>query len=932
MSPPPPSRPTPPADPLRAFRDRAGAILAEERGFSPQSRIKLARVAKELGLSDEEAEEAIRSLKDGKPKPATDPIVEKFRQRLHKDLSGRHRTVIGPEIEARVVESAKRKYGLDEPTVRQVLTDVAAELGMRHITGDQAVQLYVELVDEAIGDSTWLSREGWDRLRSAGEKWGLSFEEADELIEQKLAATRRAAASGKLVNRLIVAAALTAVGLVALTLAVLYYNNRLRTDAVAEKKNAEAVAPTAPKTSAPPSQPAWWDVDLAVSMATARREHKPAADLYDDLRADDPSVRGPAYRKLVDLAVAMEADLPERQTLIELIAACHALDPDEGCAGELRQSLLKLIPDAGQELTRSTTSYQRAYFAAETALTLLARQGMPTARAAALAGAITSAVGTRIDPTEALDPQSLKSISAALTRTLYRHLTARGAKQPHEAAGLQSFLSLQGSLWLTADELERLNTAFLVAMLTGAEQAWRTFEPLMESLASSRDPVIVLQLLGVYRGATNAALQQSLGALLVRRTGARPRSNDPRQVARAVRQALGASGVPIAQSAEDRWDDLKAVAEPVLGRAPASLADRTAVLAETVELAELATQALALAQGEPGFAIFDELIRDDDEETGDKERAGEDPSGDEPSGDRGSGAPIGPRLAPHRNRPLSPSERMALARAIAQLDEFETQPPVVRVNALRIVAARVPLATDVTYEQAQTVARYLLAEKKDDEVEAMIELVPQLRAWRQVRLALADHLPQSKLSPVQRGQILAPFLGGTVIDERAADSQIRQLLLKELLADIESLGKGAAAARGPDRVPAASALAEAYRQRSRILAVPAAEYLGAESPPEALAVLVRAAARTAADETFAARLQAAQYLGSDETLRTVLLQRLLLELLAQRTKSMRPKQAASAEEILAELTAADAKASDLLAQLRSGERAALEMGMLYAVP
>ncbi len=930
MSTPPPARSSAPSDPLRAFRDRAAVILAEARGFSPQCRIKLARLAGELGLSDAEAEAAIRSLKNRAQPQATDPIVEKFRQRLRKDLSGRRRAVIGPEIEIRVIESAKRKYGLDAPAVREVLADVAAELGIRHITGDQAVQLYVDMVDDAVGDATWLSREAWDRLRSAGEKWGLSFEEADELIEQKLSATRRAVAAGRMLNRLIVAGSLTAVVLVAATLAVLYYRNRQQAETAATIGSSNTVPSALPPPAAPPAQPEWWDVDLAVSMATARRELKEVAGLYDDLRSHAGATRRKAYGGLVQLLPKIDPERAERQTLVDLIAGCHALDPDEECAGELRQGILDLIPGRDQELSRSAAIYQKAYLGAEAALSLLARPGMKAPRAEALVSAVSAAIGIRVAPTDALQPQSLRATHAALTRTLFRHLTAMGPKQPQEAAGLQVFLTAQGSLWLDPDELERLNAAFLVAMLTGAEHAWKTFEPLMETLSSSRDPVVVLELLNVYRRAHNTALQQLLGALLVRRSGARPRSDDPPQVARAVRQALGASGVPIAQSAEDRWEELQAAAEPVLGRSPAAPADRGAMLAETVELASLATQALALAQGEPGFAIFDELMRHDEAVTVEK---------DEPAGsvkaDEGSDSADdadGPRLVPLRKRPLSPTERQSLGRAIGQLSDFENLPPVVRVNALRIVAARVPLATDLTYDQAAIIARYLLCKKTDEELEAMLGALEQLRSWRQVRLAIADQLGDSQLTPQQRSQLLSPLCGKRAIPEDATLPQLRQRLLRELLADLEAVNSRPAAAASVDHGPTVAALAETYRQRARVLAVPASEYQSQDSPAAALKVAVRALRRRTKDEHLTHKLDVADYLGRDEAHRTVLLQRIFLELLADRTRAMRPKQNAAVDKILAELAAADAEAGDLLAQLRSGERKTLEMGMMYAEP
>jgi hypothetical protein len=74
------------------------------------------------------------------------------------------------------------------------------------------------------------------------------------------------------------------------------------------------------------------------------------------------------------------------------------------------------------------------------------------------------------------------------------------------------------------------------------------------------------------------------------------------------------------------------------------------------------------------------------------------------------------------------------------------------------------------------------------------------------------------------------------------------------------------------------------------------------------------------------------YLAGDEPQRTVLLQRLLIDRLAERIAVQKPKARSAAAQIRAELAAADAAAEDLLLQLRGGERATLEMGMLYAVP
>src|SRR5262249_50723556 len=98
--------------------------------------------------------------------------------------------IIGPTIEAQIIAAAARKYALEESLASQVLGEVAAELGLTRITANDAVQNLCTQIDQAIGDRSWLAREGWGRLRPAGHKWGLEVEIVDQLIEQQLALNR----------------------------------------------------------------------------------------------------------------------------------------------------------------------------------------------------------------------------------------------------------------------------------------------------------------------------------------------------------------------------------------------------------------------------------------------------------------------------------------------------------------------------------------------------------------------------------------------------------------------------------------------------------------------------------------------------------------------------------------------------------------------
>src|SRR5260221_14740873 len=94
-----------PLDPalLAAFRQEGAVIVAHERALTTACRIKLAGVARRLGIADDQIEQAIRALTTAEPSAPPNAQAERFRRRLQKDLSGKSRTIIGPTIEAQIL-------------------------------------------------------------------------------------------------------------------------------------------------------------------------------------------------------------------------------------------------------------------------------------------------------------------------------------------------------------------------------------------------------------------------------------------------------------------------------------------------------------------------------------------------------------------------------------------------------------------------------------------------------------------------------------------------------------------------------------------------------------------------------------------------------------------------------------------------------------
>src|SRR5262245_27531220 len=294
----PPDSPSAPLDPalLAAFRQQGAAIVAHERGLTAACRIKLAGVARALGIADEQIEEAVCALTVAEPSAPPNVQVEKLRRRLRKDLGGKSRRIIGPTIEAQILAAAQRKYGLASELTNQVLSEVAAELGLIRITASDATANLAAQIDQAAGDSAWLAREAWDRLRSAGAKWGLELEVVDELIDERLAANRSAYYRNSTWTQATLNITVSAVVATGVIIGILFLIRSAREDSTTAS-GTEAI-PVAPRYK-PPSTPTWWDVDLSVEMAHAKSQLKGLAGAADLMASADANQRAAGYEQLL---------------------------------------------------------------------------------------------------------------------------------------------------------------------------------------------------------------------------------------------------------------------------------------------------------------------------------------------------------------------------------------------------------------------------------------------------------------------------------------------------------------------------------------------------------------------------------------------------------------------------------------------------------
>ena len=662
--------------------------------------------------------------------------------------------------------------------------------------------------------------------------------------------------------------------------------------------------------------PDWWGYELAIAATEARRDVPGFSEVYKLLIREQPAQRGEGYTQLVNLGAKLAPSSSPRTAVEEIIVSCHAREPDESAAQELREALLALIPQHATPLSADTSLYERAFWGIGVGRQVLSAAVVSSNRPAAMASALSSALGVAVTA-DGNDGEQAAKTEAALSALLFQHLLSAAPRHPASAPLLHQYLLEHGRLPSAPEEREPLEAAYLAALLPASEANWRDHQDLLTRLVRSKNPLVTLRMVDLMVKVSDRSLQALLAEELVRHTGAKPRTSDLKDVARSVRQALGAAGVSSAQSQEDRWDVLRLEAGPSLHAKPPAAANHAELLKETVELARLATLAAALSQGEAGIPVFDELL---------VPKMPTEPEEKDAFADGTS--PATPKRPPASNR----DTRQKVEQMIATLRAFNQHAPIARTGSLRALAQIAPQVPDLTYEQATAMSRYLLAEKSDPEQQGILGLLPHFKAWKQLRLALSDQVEGTKLPAGQVQELVHGLLGdGALVGTES--------LRRELLLSVQrDLGSGKGDSGDPSSVqPAAEQLAENYRTRARLAGVSSAELSTAESPGQALELLAHVLARaggekkamTGGEAGIAEQLEAARFLGTSDLRKTVLLQRIVIRAAVERITTHRPRQAEAAALVLSSLETADASAENLLVQLYHGEAATLRLGMLY---
>jgi hypothetical protein len=921
MSVPPPP---PPAENLQErFRAQAGAIVAAERGLTPSCRIKLADLARQIGLDEAQAQEVLRSF-GGAAHPKQSPAARKFQRDVRKTLTSLAIAALTPLHEARLLDVARKKHALSESEAEAIIAATAAELGVGRISSEEACATLDGMIADKLETDEWLDGDSRETLYKAGERWGLSPEDVEVLIRHRLEQNRRGRKRQEWLQKAAIGGA-AALAVVVVLLLVAVLNRKGKEVAGPQGPGAPspgAAEPARPKQSGAPS---WWTTDLALEVALLKRSGGEFAKATTSLASDDPAQRQAAYDRLVQLVLDPERDDVARQSAIKLLATAHALEPDDSAAAAVRTAILAQFPAPDAPLDPSPQALAHIREAALLPAALLSAKGLSAERKAALQEDVQRVYGVVLGSEAPLLDRE-RPLRGAISQRLYRQLIHAARREPQQAAEAYPAVDSYARRDLAPADAERLEGEFLSAWLLSAGEDWTALRDRLVLYVSTCQQANLFRLLDVYQRSAVATLTEQLGRMLLLRVGAAAPPSEKKVVLAALRQALGISGGKSSATAAERWQQLAQRADELLAAKEPAKEDARGQLAQALHAAWLGNLAIMLAQGEAYHAQFDKALEQEPPVLAAEPM----PSSDEPSSEPAARPRAGKRTPPRAGTPA----QAELQRYAELLTRFEQHPPAQRVTAIRGLGILANTTPDISPDQAAPIARYLLAAKPDEERQQLETAVGPLRVWKHLRLAIADGLQGSRLKPEHLAAIVGPLIGREALDasDRAA---LKRVVLQDVL---DSLGEAETPVlRGNESEQlattlddAAAKLTDLFRERLRTLGAASEELGGTDSPSRSLAKCVarlktqskKGAAK--GGDLWQEQLAAAEYVAENDLRRTVFWQGLWLETCVERLTRSEPSHRSTAERIQARAT----EGANALAQLRARELASLQLWLL----
>ncbi|MEE2825456.1 MAG: hypothetical protein VYE64_02385 [Planctomycetota bacterium] len=760
---------------VRMFLRQAAAIIATERGLSKASRGKLQALASRLELTDEQFRLAIDEMQQTVELPkALNRWERAFVTFLQREWQGFRGKVLSISVENRAVDLAGKKYQISEVRAQQLIQKTADELGIGRMTEGDAERFGERLIADAVGGQDALKPGQQEELQRLGERWGVSPEAVQQLVEQVLEDQRKKPADKMGGSWLLLLPA----GMVLLGLLSVFLWQLGGKAGSEEKVSLPTVPWRVADSTLEPEQLPWWNEKL--SRALAATASLPANTRRSDIQSADPEVRVKGMRELIEMAqesspIHQNPESP-RTSWNQLIALLYFYDPDPKVSHIVFQSII----DALQEGDSRQPPRMEAVFWAAQLLALM--QDMDETidspqwleRMAAVREMAQAVVGPYPERDDSVDFFALAHQQISVD--LWQRVIGQGEAGVKLDRSLVLQLKQQTSSVLAPEVLYQLELGLVQSLLERDETEWEIVQELIGSLVKGANTSQLAGWIDRLLAVKDRRFREFLATQLAARTGIELTTGSLDQIVERLSEYRFQRSRP----AVEVWLEKNRQCESVVKRLEPWAVPQSAKEAQAIVDAVYATNvSLALMielERRQDFGYLRELL-----------------SAGSPSLAQVF-SPEGQPVNAPSNRLLAPSsaERRMKKEAIERLVTAAPDRVAVRISALESLAKLAKKFDDISYRDGQALIAYLLVDQELQESLAVERLIPQFSHWPTLHLALADVARQSPSVADRAGALYRLLQGESSIPVRPNDNErqddVATLAVQLALEILESRG------------------------------------------------------------------------------------------------------------------------------------------------
>ncbi len=903
---------------LREFLRRAGPILASERGWNERSRLKLKSLAEDLKLPKRLFDAAIQRLQEGQLDwdKQLSLYEKKYTHYLRKQLGSTKDKVLTAAHEKKAVRIARRQFQIPRQRARQLLRQVADELGMSRVSQADAINHLENLIVETIGISTHVPDDTRTRLFAEGQNWGVDQSRIESMIQSTIEDNRKSVGSGSSFWIRATAGVISTL----LMVVVAYFAYTIATSgdrmiALPHLDNPE-LEPATPST--PPeanfSAPQWWSEE---TQATFDRLSNPPANtqipIYS-LIASRPSIRVDGYAELVQLAI--RSGEPNEFEFGRLIASLFD-DEQPALSQQIAQLIGRAIQLGADQVPKNEDAYRQAYVANRILSQCFGSTSNVDKRSMLCQQSLRSTGVSLEQPAD----KYVELSEIAIAEKQWRQLRALSYSNPQSAAKMVDSLrqSIPKHLREQFDEQE---FATLMTILRSDSSAWEQLrQPLIRVIAGATEDQ-VYEMFGQASTTTNTELADWLAKQLAAVLGIDTENMQPAKIRKELKTKLEIQP-DRSTDLTSRWQRLSRRLAPAQLRLASVVEKNSGQIPQIdpqkiADVAFFATLSLVLKQAELQndrtlWKQFDEMVT----------QRPRDLSIPPVRRDQPSNLPVYGRI---KRRPL-PSDLNAHRDALDKLKVYKDTSPQTRAIALQRLAESADRFADLSPEQATGVARYLLLADETPDVIAIDKFSNRFFHWANLAVAIADEIQANEVSVTQAVNIASQVCG--IEFTEAIDSLSKESIQIAILERVAAGLQHTAEVQGEDTSYRWNALEkylfDLYRIRCQAVGISAAAISGSSRANELLELLVLNYHPSSGDEALRQQTRTNRFVAANDIEHLILNNQLLIEIVEQ--SALKTPLQTEAMEILVDYHQSNSQASTATQQLMINEIALLKLWM-----